>query len=253
MQTVQSQQQAFEIIYKPETASRFDFHVTTDPLTRYLRDRRLGVALDYLRSKYPTRELLQWSVLLVCGGVGGEGIFFLKMGFADVTVSDISSNSLKIANMLSPSLKTVLLNAEEMDLKDASYDLVIVQDGLHHLPRPVLGFTEMLRVASKGVIVIEPYDSLVGNQFGTEWETEGDFVNFVFRWNRKILTQVTKSYLLKNYRSIKVFRLWDHNVVIRKMVKKFPLAFQLRMSKILYGIMSLFNPLGNMMVAVVLK
>ena len=55
-------------------------------------------------------------------------------------------------------LKTRVLNAEEMsEVEDGSYDLVLVQDGLHHLPRPTLGFTEMLRVARIAAIVIEPH------------------------------------------------------------------------------------------------
>jgi ubiquinone/menaquinone biosynthesis C-methylase UbiE len=113
-------------------------------------------------------------VLLTCGGVGGEGLFFKKNGFNNVTVSDISENSLKICNEFDPSITTMMLNGESLDVPDASYDLVVVQDGLHHLPRPVTGFTEMLRVAKKAVIVIEPFDSLIGNLIGTEWEEQGD-------------------------------------------------------------------------------
>jgi ubiquinone/menaquinone biosynthesis C-methylase UbiE len=84
-----------------------------------------------------------------------------------------------------------------LDLPDNSYDLVVVQDGLHHLPRPVTGFTEMLRVAKKAVIVIESYDSWVGDLIGTEFEVQGNAINFAFRWNRKMMVQVTKSFLLR--------------------------------------------------------
>jgi hypothetical protein len=33
------------------------------------------------------------------------------------------------------------------EVQDDSYDIALVQDGLHHLSRPVLSFIEMLRVA----------------------------------------------------------------------------------------------------------
>ena len=46
----------------------------------------------------PTKELdkrgkldpATQSVLLVCAGVGGEGVFLINQGFVDVTVSDLS-------------------------------------------------------------------------------------------------------------------------------------------------------------------
>ena len=72
----------------------------------------------------------------------------------------------------------------------------------------------MLRVAKKGVVVIEPYNSMVGNFIGTEWEEHDGAINFVYRWDRKMMEQTVKSYLLKNYQKIRVFRIWDHNVVI---------------------------------------
>lgn len=42
------------------------------------------------------------------------------------------------------------MDAESLDAPDDRYDLVLVQDGLHHLSRPVTGLMQMLRVASAG-------------------------------------------------------------------------------------------------------
>ncbi len=111
----------------------------------------------------------------------------------------------------------------------------------------------MLRVAKKAVMVIEPYDSLVGNVIGTEWELLGNAVNFVYRWNRKMVEQTVKSYLLHEYGSIKVFRLWDHNSVIHKLVNKLPKRFRIPVAKTIYSFLSLINFSGNMMVAIVAK
>jgi ubiquinone/menaquinone biosynthesis C-methylase UbiE len=251
LEQVKQQQNAYEGIYAPEQKSEFDFHITTDPLTRYLRDRRLLKALAVL--EHSNTNIREWSVLLTCGGVGGEGLFFKKNGFNNVTVSDISENSLKICNEFDPSISTIMLNGESLDVPDASYDLVVVQDGLHHLPRPVTGFTEMLRVAKKAVIVIEPYDSLIGNLLGTEWEEQGTAINYVYRWDKNSFTQAVKSYLLKNYKQIKVLRLWDHGLMVSKLAGKLPKGMQLSAAKVIYGLFAPFNWMGNMFVGILIK
>jgi ubiquinone/menaquinone biosynthesis C-methylase UbiE len=246
------QKEAFEDIYKSENINRFQFHTTQDQFCRYLRDRRLNKALSYLRA-YFNDEFYHWKVLTVCGGVGGEGIFFLRSGFSNVTVSDFSSNSLEIAKILDSKLETIQLNTEAIDLPDNAYDLVVVQDGLHHLPRPSLGLTEMLRVAKKGIVVIEPYNSIVGNLIGTEWEEHDGAINYVYRWDRKMIEQTVKSYLLKNYQKIRVFRIWDHNVVVGKIAGLFPGKIKLPIAKIIYSCLRPLNFTGNMMVGIVIK
>lgn len=251
LEQVKQQQNAYEGIYAPEQKSEFDFHITADPLTRYLRDRRLLKSLEVLEQH--NTNIRNWSVLLTCGGVGGEGIFFKKNGFDDVTVSDISENSLKICNEFDPAIKTIMLNGESLDVPDNAYDLVVVQDGLHHLPRPVSGFTEMLRVAKKAVIVIEPYDSLIGNLMGTEWEIQGDATNYVYRWDKNSFTQAIKSYLLKNHKRIKVLRFWDHGLMVSKLAGKLPKGLQCAAAKVIYALFSPFNFMGNMFVGILLK
>ena len=251
LEQVKQQQNAYEDIYSPEQISSFGYHITSDPLTRYLRDRRLIKSLKVLR-KYDD-DVLNWSVLISCGGVGGEGIFFKKNGFKSVTVSDISDNSLKMCNLFDPEIATIMLNGENLDLPDNSFDLVVVQDGLHHLPRPATGFTEMLRVARKGIVVVEPYDSLIGNLMGTEWEVQGDAVNYVFRWNKRTVNQTVKSMLLKDYKQIKVLRFWDHGLAVSKIVNKLPASIQLSSAKIIYGLLKPLDIFGNMMVSVILK
>lgn len=242
---------AHENLYKD--FEKFDCHITKDKLTRFLRDRRLQKGLSYLENKFHDEDIKNWKVLVVCGGVGGEGIFFLNYGFNDVTVSDFSTNAIKVAQTLNSNLKTIVLNAEQIFLEDNSYDIVVVQDGLHHLPRPSLGFTEMLRVSKKAIIVIEPFDSWVGKIIGTEWEIVEASMNYVYRWNKNIVKQTVKSFLLKNYNSIKVFRLWDHSLAVLKIVKYLPLSLKYFGAKIFYALISIFNFAGNMMVCIVCK
>jgi ubiquinone/menaquinone biosynthesis C-methylase UbiE len=248
----QEQRDAFEQIFSAE-AARWHFHDTKDPLIRYLRDRRLHLALDAVRelSSVPIESL---SILLVCGGVGGEATFFANHGFTDVTNTDFSLNALNICERRDSRLKTRLLNAEAMDLEDGSYDLVVVQDGLHHLPRPALGLNEMIRVARKAVIVLEPHTGFVAKLIGTEWERHGDAVNFVYRWNLESFRQVILSQLLEAPLSIRVIRLWDHNSIIHKIVSKLDSgALGVFFAKSIYALLNPVNYFGNNFIGVLWK
>jgi ubiquinone/menaquinone biosynthesis C-methylase UbiE len=245
-------QEALEALYADRSTERWVGHSTYDSLTRYLRDRRLHTALALLRKRgrlHPSRQ----SALVVCGGVGGEGTFLSNQGFADVTVSDISESALEICRERDPRLKTLPLNAEALDIPDGSFDLVLVQDGLHHLRRPPLGLTEMLRVGREAAIVIEPHFGLIGKLIGTDWERHGDAVNYVFRWSEESFAQVTKSYLGTETAEVVVRRLWDHNLVVAKTVHRLPTGSRKHAARGMYAALSPFNRLGNMFVGVALK
>lgn len=142
-----------------------------------------------------------------------------------------------------------------MELPDETFDLVVVQDGLHHLKRPFLGYTEMLRIAKKAVIVIEPHTGVVARIFGTVWEENQGEVNYVFRWNYFIFQEIANSYLLKSGFSIKFIRLWDHNLVMNKIGRIFGgEKAGLFFVKIAYSILnSVFSGFGNMMIGIVTK
>lgn len=244
MSAVEQQKEAFETIFSADL-KRWEFHDTKNPLIRYLRDRRLNRAMRFLESHVGS-DLRKLSVLCVCGGVGGEATYFANRGFIDVTNSDFSANALEVCKKRDSRLKTLQLNAENMDIPGASYDLVVVQDGLHHLPRPVLGLNEMVRVARVGVVVIEPHLGLIGKLIGTEWERHDDAVNYVFRWNVVFFNQVLRSQILERPATIQGIRLWDHNVVIGKVVSIFGGgALSLAMAKLLYAALSPLNPCGN--------
>jgi ubiquinone/menaquinone biosynthesis C-methylase UbiE len=134
--------------------------VATDAMTRYLLRWRLKEAV---RRLLEADKNITWSssVLVLCAAEGYEGSVLMDMGLLDVTVSDLSEAAGGVAVQRDPRLKARALNAEETGLPALSFDIVVVQDGLHHLQRPVQGFTEMLRIASRAVIFLEPHDSLV--------------------------------------------------------------------------------------------
>jgi hypothetical protein len=175
-------------------------------------------------------------------------------------VSDFSARALEICAQRDPRLRTTQQNAEALSLPDNSFDVVLVQDGLHELRRPVLGLTEMLRVARRAVVVIEPHSGIVARMLGTVWEEhEGDTgtaeKNYVFRWNARLLTDVARAYLLEDAARVHVIRFWDHNVTIRRVAE---LAgggrLGLMAAKATYGVLDGgLRWMGNAMVGIVLK
>ena len=50
-------------------------------------------------------------------------------------------------------------NAEKLNFENQSFDYVFCKEALHHFPRPYVALYEMLRVARKGVFLVEPNDA----------------------------------------------------------------------------------------------
>jgi ubiquinone/menaquinone biosynthesis C-methylase UbiE len=249
-----SQLEAFEHWYAESDLRRWTFHDTTDPLVRYLRDRRLATALKLLEQRVG-EALYDSTVLVVCGGVGGEGSYLAARGFKEVTVSDFSERALELCRERDPRLRTRLMNAECLNAADGEYDLVLVQDGLHHLRQPTLGLTEMLRVSRRATVIIEPHAGVVARLFGRTWETESGAVNYVFRWHPLLFEQVTRSYLLKGNYTIEMHRFWDKNRVMGKIARCLGGgAIGLGTARLIYGVLNrIARPLGNMFIGAVIK
>ena len=95
----------------------------------------------------------------------------------------------------------------------------------------------------------------IARLFGTVWEHEGDAINYVFRWNRNLVEQTVRSYLLRADCRIEAIRLWDHNVMMRKLVSVVPFArARPRLARFGYRVLdTLAARMGNMMIAVVIK
>lgn len=196
-------------------------HVTTDdPLVRYVTHWRLTESFRRLSAFAAGRISFNSKVLVMCAGEGAEGSVLCDMGYQDVTVSDISELGVAAAVGRDPRLKGLVLNAENADLAAGSFDVVVVQDGLHHLQSPVQGFTEMLRICSVAALFLEPHDSLVGKLIGTKWERNGEAINYVFRWTGQLVKDVTSSYLGPDSFSNLSFSFWHHNIVFHRLGQK---------------------------------
>lgn len=99
------------------------------------------------------------TALTVCGGSGMEAELLARRG-ARVVCSDISlgaaRRSRERARRHDVEMTPVVADAEDLPFADASFDLVYVHDGLHHLEHPDVALAEMARVACKAVSITEP-------------------------------------------------------------------------------------------------
>jgi SAM-dependent methyltransferase len=191
---------------------------STDPFTRYIFEWRAVTAIRRLQ-EYVGGLDRDTSFLVLCAAEGHEGSILCNLGFHKVTVSDISPVALQWAAKRDPRLRTQLLLAEKLDLPDRAFDVVFVQDGLHHLRSPIQGFTEMLRVSRCAAIFLEPHDSLVGRTIGTKWERNADAVNYVFRWSRRLVEGVASSFMGPNSFENLSFSFWHHTAQFARLGK----------------------------------
>jgi ubiquinone/menaquinone biosynthesis C-methylase UbiE len=124
------------------------------------------------------------TALTVCGGSGMDAEFLVRAGWMVIS-SDISIQAARRtrsrAQRFGVRIAAVVADIEHLPFADASIDLVLVHDGLHHLDRPEVGLAEMARVARRWVSVTEPARAAVTKAavrvgFATEWEDAGNRV-----------------------------------------------------------------------------
>ncbi len=121
----------------------------------YIDRERDGGALELLHPFWQSPGT--W--LTVADNNGFEANYLRKRG-QDVTASDISDTLLAEAHRRGGIDKFRAINAEAIDCADNSFDYVSCREAFHHFPRAYLGLYEMVRVARKAAIVIEPLDVL---------------------------------------------------------------------------------------------
>jgi SAM-dependent methyltransferase len=166
-------------------------------------ERVLSAALK----KDPGAASAKW--LAVCAG-GEERTVFLKLGFADVTISNLD---VRLKGDEFAPYAWSKQNAQSLDFPDGSFDYVFVSDGLHHCSSPHQGLLEMYRVARKAIVVVESRDSalvrlaerlgialrfevdaVVGNGYAFGGVNNTQVPNFVYRWTERELRKTVASY-----------------------------------------------------------
>ncbi len=111
------------------------------------------------------------------GRYGGDALYIQDRGL-DVLATDISDTLLKEAKEAGYLKKYRAENAESLSFRDSEFDYVLCKESYHHFPRPLMALYEMLRVAGKGVVLIEPTDPYINTRLRSlTFRTVMDFIN----------------------------------------------------------------------------
>lgn len=94
------------------------------------------------------------------GRYGNDARYLLEQG-AEVVATDICDDLLKEAYQAGRIPEYLQQNAESLTFQDETFDYVLCKESYHHFPRPMVALYEMLRVARKGVVLIEPNDNYI--------------------------------------------------------------------------------------------
>ena len=114
-----------------------------------------------LRSIEPLLKYCKATTWMTVGdGRFGSDANFLRPYVASATATSISGSTLKIAKERGWIDAFSEQNAEKLLFDDASFDFVLCKETYHHFPRPAIGFYEMLRVARRGIVFIEPMEGM---------------------------------------------------------------------------------------------
>lgn len=161
---------------------------------QFLLDFKLRRAIELLR-RSAGEDLRGSRMLVVCCGSGMESEFLAREGFA-VTALDISPEAVARAGERSRRFdaryEVMVGDAERLPFPDGAFDFAFVHDGLHHLGDAYAGVREMIRVASRAVVIAEPADAALTHlaiRLGISGEYE-EAGNFVYRLDTKRLRRL---------------------------------------------------------------
>lgn len=140
----------FENTFDQDKLDTWKKNNTTD----YWRHKRMYSNLDPFIQSMPDARWLT----IGDGRYGNDAHYILAKGATNVLATDISDTYLKIALDENYIQKFQTENAEKLSLKNSSVDYVLCKESYHHFPRPMIALYEMLRVATRSVILIEPRD-----------------------------------------------------------------------------------------------
>jgi ubiquinone/menaquinone biosynthesis C-methylase UbiE len=149
--------QLHERLNKREGEQLSDLHQTwfrTDTVD-YWRHQRMYAPVKPLVQAFPRSK---WITI----GDGHFGLDSMRLKgmepSIDVLATDISPDCLEYAKEKGMIDKYQKVNAEKMPYQDGEFDFAFCKEAYHHFPRPYAAVYEMLRVAKKAIILIEPND-----------------------------------------------------------------------------------------------
>ena len=188
------------------------------------RDQFLAVLRKHLKACHIDTS----QEVLVVGGSWQDAEVLHSAGFQDITLSNFRP---ELEEDKPPGLclkvRRLTLDAERMELEDGSFDCVVAHEVLHHWRSPHRALCEMMRVARRQVVLLEPNDSFMmrvltwsGVSFPYEifsvayhgYEAGGVrdscVPNFIYRWNANEVRKTVSSYLAECMFHVH----WDFNL-----------------------------------------
>ena len=123
------------------------------------RHQRMYQALDPILISDPKAKWLTVGD----GRFGRDAKYIIEEG-CYALASDISDCLLEEARQIGYLSEYKRENAEALSFQDYEFDYVLCKESYHHFPRPMLALYEMLRVARKGVFLIEPNDVYINRK-----------------------------------------------------------------------------------------
>lgn len=119
----------------------------------YWRHARMYEAVDCFTSEPESKWLTIGD-----GRFGLDSIRIAEKGFVNVTPTDISEALLKRSKEEGRIQHYSIENAESLSFANEEFDYVFCKESYHHFPQPLNALYEMIRVARKAVLLIEPND-----------------------------------------------------------------------------------------------
>ncbi len=98
---------------------------------------------------------------LTVGDAYGFDARYLTSRGSKATATDLRDDFLAIATEEGVVEAYAAQNAENLSYPDNEFDYVLCKESYHHFPRPYAAMYEMIRVAKKGIVIIEPQDPVL--------------------------------------------------------------------------------------------
>ena len=99
--------------------------------------------------------------LTVGDAYGHDANYLINRGIKNIIASDISDDLLAVSKEVGLIEKYSAQNAEHLSFENNSFDYILCKETYHHFPRPYAALYEMIRVAKRGIIIMEPQDPIM--------------------------------------------------------------------------------------------
>ena len=181
------------------------------------------------------------SVLIV-GGSFRDAHSLYRAGFRRMTLSNVEplvDADAKTEPMPDAEITLLYADLEKLPVADASYDLVLAHEVLHHCRSPHAALVEMLRVSRRSTVLMEPNDSLamrllIRLRFSTPYELPAvicndykkggvnntDIPNFIYRWDPRTIYQTVAACLPEREFGLYLRRYWDFNITAEDLERR---------------------------------